>query len=110
MCSGVGKGGMGRRNVGARALWKVCGKLIMICLSAGSFDATVKLWDLKSQSHKPLMTLSEAKDSISSICVWGHEIFAGCVDGRVRTYDIRMGQVFVDLIGREYKDERGLSR
>lgn len=82
----------------------------MICLSAGSFDATVKLWDLKSQSHKPLMTLSEAKDSISSICVWGHEIFTGCVDGRVRTYDIRMGQVFVDLIGREYKDERGLSR
>ncbi|OMP85255.1 Septin-like protein spn4 [Diplodia seriata] len=64
-----------------------------------SFDATLKLWDLKSQSHKPLMTLSEAKDSISSICVWGHEIFAGCVDGRLRTYDIRMGQVFVDVLG-----------
>ncbi|KAL1645776.1 Septin spn4 [Diplodia intermedia] len=68
-------------------------------LVSGSFDATLKLWDLKSQSHKPLMTLSEAKDSISSICVWGHEIFAGCVDGRLRTYDIRMGQVFVDVLG-----------
>ncbi|EOD53002.1 putative cell division control protein 12 protein [Neofusicoccum parvum] len=64
-----------------------------------SFDATVKLWDLKSQSNKPLMTLSEAKDSISSVCVWGHEIFAGCVDGRVRMYDLRMGQVFVDVVG-----------
>lgn len=69
---------------------------------SGSFDATVKLWDLKAQSGKPLMTLAEARDSISTVAVWGHEVFAGCVDGRVRMYDLRMGQVFVDVIGREF--------
>jgi len=48
------------------------------------------------------MTLSEAKDSISSIHVTGPEILVGCVDGRVRSYDVRMGQVDVDVIGRKY--------
>lgn len=65
----------------------------------GSYDATVRLWDTKSQSYKPLMTLTEAKDSISSVSVVGHEIIAGSVDGKVRTYDIRMGQVYIDVIG-----------
>lgn len=68
----------------------------------GSYDATVRLWDTKSQSHKPLMTLTEAKDSISSVSVVGHEIIAGSVDGKVRTYDIRMGQVYIDVIGCTY--------
>lgn len=45
------------------------------------------------------MTLSEAKDSISSIAVIDAEIYAGCVDGRVRVYDIRMGRTSVDVIG-----------
>ncbi|EON69369.1 hypothetical protein W97_08629 [Coniosporium apollinis CBS 100218] len=66
---------------------------------SGSFDATVRLWDTKSGSHKPLMVLSEAKDSISAVAVAGHEIFAGSVDGRVRVYDLRMGQCFVDVLG-----------
>ncbi|KAK8203599.1 hypothetical protein M8818_005249 [Zalaria obscura] len=66
---------------------------------SGSYDSTVKLWDTKSRSERPLMTLSEAKDSISSIHVTGPEILVGCVDGRVRSYDIRMGQVDVDVIG-----------
>lgn len=48
------------------------------------------------------MTLTEAKDSISSVSVVGHEILAGSVDGKVRTYDIRMGQVYIDVIGCMY--------
>jgi WD40 repeat protein len=70
-----------------------------LTMAIGSYDATVRLWDTKSQSHKPLMTLTEAKDSISSLSVVGHEITAGSIDGKVRTYDIRMGQVYVDVIG-----------
>lgn len=48
------------------------------------------------------MTLTEAKDSISSIAVLGHEIIAASIDGKVRTYDIRMGEVYVDVIGRMF--------
>ena len=48
------------------------------------------------------MTLTDAKDSVSSVSVVGHEIIAGSIDGKVRTYDIRMGQIFVDVIGCTY--------
>ncbi|KAF2801750.1 mitogen-activated protein kinase organizer 1 [Mytilinidion resinicola] len=66
---------------------------------SGSYDGTVRLWDAKSQSYKPIMVLSEARDSVSSVAVMGAEIVAGSVDGRVRCYDIRMGQMLVDVIG-----------
>lgn len=69
---------------------------------SGSYDATVRFWDLKSKAYKPLMMLTEAKDSISSLAVVGAEVFVGSIDGRVRVYDLRMGRVFVDVIGREY--------
>jgi WD40 repeat protein len=68
----------------------------------GSFDATVRLWDCKSQSTKPIQVFEEARDSISSLEVVGWEIVTGSVDGRMRLYDVRMGMVFVDVVGREY--------
>lgn len=43
--------------------------------------------------------MSEAKDSVSSVAINEHEIVAGSIDGRLRCYDIRMGQVEVDVIG-----------
>lgn len=69
---------------------------------SGSYDATVRLWDCKSQSTKPIQVLDEATDSISSIHVAGHEIVTGSVDGRVRIYDLRMGIVYVDVVGRRW--------
>ncbi|RDW71502.1 hypothetical protein BP6252_08065 [Coleophoma cylindrospora] len=73
-------------------------------LVSGSFDASVRLWDLKAQSQKPIMALEEARDSISCVLVGGggngeYEIVAGSVDGRVRYYDIRMGRLETDVIG-----------
>ncbi|KAL2350629.1 WD40-repeat-containing domain protein [Cryomyces antarcticus] len=66
---------------------------------SGSYDGTVRLWDTKSPSTKPLMTLSEARDSVSALSVVGHEIMTGSVDGRVRVYDLRRGVVGVDVVG-----------
>ena len=66
----------------------------------GSFDATVRLWDCKSQSTKPIQIFEESRDSVSSLHVLGHEIAVGCVDGRIRLYDLRMGMLYVDVIGR----------
>ncbi|CZT21939.1 related to S.pombe beta-transducin [Ramularia collo-cygni] len=65
---------------------------------SGSFDGTVRVWDAKSRDSRPVMTLSEAKDSVSSVAVRGGEIFTGSVDGRVRVYDLAMGDVSVDVI------------
>jgi mitogen-activated protein kinase organizer 1 len=72
----------------------------MLMMFSGSFDATVRIWDSKSKSYQPIQVFSEAKDSISSLCVAGHEIVAGSVDGRVRTYDLRMGLRVEDMVGR----------
>ncbi|KAL8693480.1 MAG: hypothetical protein Q9218_001711 [Villophora microphyllina] len=66
---------------------------------SGSFDATVRLWDCKSQSTKPIQTLEESKDSVSSLHVLGHEIVTGSVDGKMRLYDLRMGMIYVDTLG-----------
>ncbi|KAI5242709.1 WD40 repeat-like protein [Aureobasidium subglaciale] len=64
----------------------------------GSFDSTVKIWDCKQRGEKPIMSLPEAKDAVSSISVSGAEILAGSVDGRVRCYDVRMGVVDQDVL------------
>lgn len=65
---------------------------------SGSFDGTVRVWDGKSRDSRPIMTFSEAKDSVSTVAVRGGEIFAGSVDGKVRVYDLAMGEISVDVI------------
>ncbi|KAI1214996.1 WD40 repeat-like protein [Annulohypoxylon truncatum] len=65
----------------------------------GSLDTTVRIWDLKSKSLKPIQVLNEARDSVTAVVVRGSEIVAGSVDGRVRTYDVRMGRCVTDVIG-----------
>ncbi|KXT10387.1 hypothetical protein AC579_1194 [Pseudocercospora musae] len=65
---------------------------------SGSFDGTAKIWDLKARSEKPIMTLGEARDSVTSVKVLGHEIFVGSVDGRVRVYDLAMGRLETDVV------------
>ncbi|KAI9731886.1 MAG: hypothetical protein M1834_004337 [Cirrosporium novae-zelandiae] len=72
---------------------------IPVSITSGSFDTTLRLWDCKSSSHKPIQVLSEAKDSISSLSIQDHEIVSGSVDGRIRTYDLRMGRVTTDVVG-----------
>ena len=69
---------------------------------SGSYDGTVKVWDTKQRSEKPVVTLGEAKDSVSAVDVAGWEVLAGSVDGRVRAYDFRMGRVETDVVGCEY--------
>jgi len=71
-------------------------------LVSGSFDASVRIWDVKSKDYKPIMVLDEARDSVSCVLSGrdgGYEIISGSVDGRVRYYDIRMGRVTCDVIG-----------
>ncbi|KAL4964382.1 WD40-repeat-containing domain protein [Aspergillus stella-maris] len=68
---------------------------------SGSADTTINLWDGRSQSHKPIQTLTEACDTVSSLHVHSptYSIASGSYDGRARVYDIRMGRATVDVIG-----------
>lgn len=71
-------------------------------VASGSYDATVKLWDCRGQnSHrKPIQTLVNARDSITSVKIAGHFVYTGSVDGCVRIYDLRMGQLNTLTMGR----------
>ncbi|KAI8332177.1 WD40-repeat-containing domain protein [Choanephora cucurbitarum] len=68
-------------------------------LISGSFDATIRLWDLRSSNFQPIQVMEDCKDSVMSVDVRGPEIVAGCADGKLRTYDIRMGDLKEDYIG-----------
>ncbi|KAF2455670.1 WD40-repeat-containing domain protein [Lineolata rhizophorae] len=68
-------------------------------LVSGSYDGTVRLWDVRAQGGREMMCLGEARDSVSAVRVVGADIVAASVDGRVRTYDVRMGELTVDVIG-----------
>lgn len=61
------------------------------------------LWDMRSQTRDPLQTLKDATSSITSLSIPADstEIIVGSADGYVRAYDMRMGKVFEDCIGRK---------
>lgn len=68
-------------------------------MASASFDATIRLWDLRSGSFQPIQIIEDCKDSVMSVQVVDAEIIAGCADGKLRTYDIRMGDLKEDFIG-----------
>jgi mitogen-activated protein kinase organizer 1 len=65
-------------------------------LVSGSYDCSVRIWDLKSQNKDAVQTLSHAKDSITKVIVLRDKIVSASVDGKIRLYDIRMGQMLCD--------------
>ncbi|CAI5720063.1 unnamed protein product [Hyaloperonospora brassicae] len=68
-------------------------------LLSGSYDKTVRAWDMRARnSYVPIQVLDDFRDSVTSMVVAEHEIIAGCVDGVVRTYDLRAGQLFCEHI------------
>jgi len=68
-------------------------------VASGSYDSTVKLWDLRSQNRQPIQALEEARDSVQALYVGTSRIMTGSVDGHVRTYDLRKGELRADYIG-----------
>ncbi|XP_076665999.1 WD repeat domain-containing protein 83 [Andrena cerasifolii] len=66
---------------------------------SGSRDNSVMCWDVRSRGHDPAQCLSGAKDSISSVRVSDHEILTSSFDGKIRRYDIRVGEMYGDYMG-----------
>ncbi|XP_060826746.1 WD repeat domain-containing protein 83 [Bombus pascuorum] len=66
---------------------------------SGSRDNSVMLWDVRSKTLEPAQCLNEAKDSVSSVRVSDHEILTASFDGKIRRYDIRVGELYTDYMG-----------
>ena len=56
-------------------------------------------WDVRSRTQEAVQILREAKDTISSVRVTDHEILSASFDGKIRRYDIRVGEVLTDYLG-----------
>lgn len=65
---------------------------------SGSYDKTVRIFDCRSRSFEAMQVMSEATDSVTSIAVRGPEILTGCVDGYLRRYDVRKGEMVSDCL------------
>jgi mitogen-activated protein kinase organizer 1 len=63
---------------------------------SGSVDTTVRCWDCRSKKPEAFQIMNDGKDSISSVQVTDHEILTGSLDGQIRRYDIRNGQMISD--------------
>jgi mitogen-activated protein kinase organizer 1 len=66
-----------------------------ICCTA-SYDATVCVWDGRSNNSRPIQALKDAKDSVTSVDIGQSTIRTASVDGCLRIYDIRKGVVLCD--------------
>lgn len=68
-------------------------------LASASYDQHVNLWDMRTKNRAPLQTLTECKDSATSIVMSEYRIIVGSVDGVLRTYDMRKGLLTCDDLG-----------
>lgn len=68
-------------------------------LMTASYDQTVKCWDMRAANRDPIQTMSDFKDSVTSLARTDSTIIAGSVDGHVRSYDLRKGQLQSDSMG-----------
>ena len=65
-------------------------------IASASYDATVCLWDARSNNPRPIQTLNDAKDAVSVVKIHNSRIYTTSIDGCFRTYDLRRGQITCD--------------
>lgn len=69
-------------------------------LVSGGEDKAVKVWDCRAHNTQALQVMQPFRDSVMSIAVPAgrQEVFAAGVDGTIRRFDIRMGQMVTDTV------------
>ena len=62
---------------------------------SASYDGTLKIWDARNLNrHTPIQSCNEAKDSVTAVKLDGpHSFYTTSVDGYIRLYDSRQGQI-----------------
>jgi len=53
----------------------------------------------RSQNRQSIQSLEDARDAVQTLHVGSTYIITGSVDGHVRTYDLRKGELRSDFIG-----------
>ena len=62
-------------------------------------ERSLEVISFSSQSRQAIQTLDDSRDAIQSLYVGNTYILSGSVDGHIRTYDLRMGELRADYLG-----------
>jgi len=75
-------------------------------LISGGYDKMLCVWDLRARGDTPLQVFTDFKDSITKVFFTKDmsQIYASSVDGCIRRYDIRKGELIVDHVARPIVD------
>ena len=65
---------------------------------SASYDTSVRCWDNRSDSYHPIEIIKGFKDSVSQVMVYGAQIICSSMDGTVKFFDIRKGEVATDTM------------
>ena len=65
---------------------------------SASYDTSVRLWDNRSDSYHPIDIIKGFKDSVSQVKVVGFKIVCSSIDGSIKFFDIRKGEVTTDSL------------
>lgn len=65
---------------------------------SGGRDNAVACWDIRTRSLEPIQKMRDAKDCITSVLTNERYIITSSLDGCVRHYDIRAGELICDEI------------
>ena len=63
-----------------------------------------RLWDCKSNSSHCVEELKGFRDSVSKVVIKDNLIIGSSIDGTIRTFDVRMGEITIDEFLRKLKD------
>uniref|UniRef100_A0A1I8NL64 WD repeat domain-containing protein 83 n=1 Tax=Musca domestica TaxID=7370 RepID=A0A1I8NL64_MUSDO len=66
---------------------------------SGGRDNAVFCWDIRTRRLEPVQMMREAKDCITSVLSNENKIITSSLDGCIRHYDIRAGELTVDKVG-----------
>lgn len=67
--------------------------------TSGGRDNAVFCWDIRTRRLAPVQMMREAKDCITTVLCNENKIITSSLDGCIRHYDIRAGELTVDKVG-----------
>ena len=75
-------------------------------LISGGYDKYLCVWDLRARGDTPLQVMTDFQDSVTKVFFTKDmsQIYGASVDGCIRRYDLRKGELFVDHVARPIVD------
>jgi len=65
---------------------------------SASYDTSARIWDNRSDSYHPVDILKGFKDSVSQVKVMNYNIICSSIDGTMKFFDLRKGEVTTDTL------------